>query len=57
MIFINEANDTYEDNNTYKLVTIYEAKQLSRDAFLRNFSYKNVFVVFDRKRKLCQYYN
>ena len=57
MIFINEANDTYEDNNTYKLVTIYEAKQLSRDACLTNFSYKNVFVVFDRKRKLSQYYN
>ena len=57
MIFINEANDTYEDNNTYKLVTIYEAKQLSRDACLTSFSYKNVLVVYDRKRKFIQYYN
>ena len=57
MIFINEANDTYEDNNTYKLVTIYEAKQLSRDACLTYFSYKNVLIVYDRKRKFIQYYN
>ena len=57
MIFINEANDTYEDNNTYKLVTIYETKQLSRDVCLTYFSYKNVLVVYDRKRKFIQYYN
>ena len=57
MIFINEANDTYEDNNTHKLVTIYETKQLSRDACLTYFSYKNVLVVYDRKKKFIQYYN
>ena len=44
MIFINEANDTW-------LVTIYEANQLSRDACLTYFSYKNVFTVYYKKSK------
>ena len=46
MIFINEANHIW-------LVTIYEANQLSRDACLTYFSYKNVFT----KKANIQYYN